>query len=62
MGDAVGEHACLARAGAGENQERTVAVEHSLALRLVQPLEQRFCRGGCAHPGEDSCAGGGALA
>ena len=33
VGDPVGEHARLARAGAGEDQQRSLAVQHGLALR-----------------------------
>ena len=40
--DPVGEHAGLARARAGEDQQRPLAVQHGLALGLVQPLEQRL--------------------
>ena len=38
--DARGEHARLARAGAGEHEERSVDVQHGLALRGVEPGEQ----------------------
>ena len=36
VGDAVGEHARLARAGAGQDEQRALEVGHGLALRLVQ--------------------------
>ena len=39
-GDAVREHARLAAAGAGEDQQRPLAVRDRLALRLVEPLQQ----------------------
>ena len=38
--DPVGQHARLARAGAGEDQQRPLAVQDGLALGLVQALEQ----------------------
>ena len=41
VGDPVGEHAGLARAGAGEDQQRPLAVRDRLALGLVEPREQR---------------------
>ena len=40
-GDPVREHAGLARAGAGEDQQRALAVRDRLALRLVEPGEER---------------------
>jgi hypothetical protein len=40
VGDPVGEHAGLARAGAGEDEQRAVAVRDRLALRRVHPLEE----------------------
>ena len=40
VGDAVGEHARLARAGAGQDEQRTVGVGDGLALRLVEAGEQ----------------------
>ena len=40
VGDSVGEHARLAGAGAGEDQERPLAVRDRLALRRVQLREQ----------------------
>ena len=48
VGDAVREHARLARAGAGQDQQRPVAVGDRLALGLVEPLEQgvEVLRGG----------------
>ncbi len=58
IGDAVGQHPGLARARAGEDQQRALAVEHRLALRLVEPGEQAlgavgagFDRGGAARLG-----------
>ena len=44
--DPVGEHARLARAGAGQDQQRALAVGHRVALGRVQPFEQRLGRGG----------------
>ncbi len=41
-GDPAREHRGLAAAGAGENQQRTLAVGHRLALGLVQALQQRL--------------------
>ncbi len=40
VGDPVGEHAGLAGAGAGQHQQRPLAVAHRLALRLVQLRQQ----------------------
>jgi len=40
VGDPVGEHAGLATAGAGEDQQRAVNVRDGLALRWVEALEQ----------------------
>ena len=48
-GDAVGEHARLARAGAGQDEQRAVAVGHGLALGRVEALQQ----------GLDAVVGGG---
>ena len=48
-GDAVREHARLARAGAGEHEQRALAVGHRLALGRVQALQQ----------GGDTVVGGG---
>ena len=48
-GDAMGEHARLARAGAGEDEQRAFAVGHGGALGLVQALQQ----------GGDTVVGGG---
>ena len=45
----MGEHPRLARAGAGENEQRTFAVGHGGALGLVQALQQ----------GGDTVIGGG---
>ena len=39
-GDAVREHARLAAAGAGEDQQRPLAVRDGLALGLVEVLQQ----------------------
>ena len=44
VGDAVGEHPGLARAGAGDDQQRTVAVDDGLPLRGVQPLQELVVR------------------
>ncbi len=41
-GDAVREHARLARAGAREDQQRAVAVGDGVALGRVQALEKGF--------------------
>ena len=40
--DAAGEHARLARAGTGDDEQRLAAVGDGLALRRVEPLEQVF--------------------
>ena len=56
-GDAVGEHAGLARAGAREDQQRAVGVLDGLALGLVQALEQALEAlggGGIGHRGHGS--------
>ena len=45
VGDPVGEHAGLARAGAGEDQQRALAVGDGVPLRRVQALEEVFDRG-----------------
>ena len=42
VGDPVREHTRLARAGAGQDQQRTVAVGHGVPLRVVQPVQQRL--------------------
>ncbi len=42
VGHAVGEHARLARAGAGEDEQRALEVLDGLALRLVEAGEQGF--------------------
>ena len=39
VGDARGEHARLARTGAGDDERRHVEVDHGVALRGVQPPE-----------------------
>ena len=44
MGDAVGEDARLARAGAREHEQRAFAVGHGGALLVVETLEQRSIR------------------
>ncbi len=36
----MGQHPGLARAGAGEDQQRSLAVDDGLPLRLVEPGEQ----------------------
>ncbi len=41
VGDAVGQHPRLARAGAGDDQQRAALVDDRLALLGVEPLEQR---------------------
>ena len=46
VGDPVGQHAGLARAGAGEDQQRALAVGDRLALGLVEPGEQGVELGG----------------
>ena len=38
MGQTIGEHPGLARAGSGQHQQRTPAVEDGLALALVEVL------------------------
>ena len=38
--DAMGEHACLAAARAGEDQQRPLAMRDRLALGLVEPFKQ----------------------
>ncbi len=43
--DPVREHARLARAGAGQDQQRTLAVRHRLPLRRVQALQESVDRG-----------------
>ena len=40
VGDASGEHPGLARAGAGDHQQRTVAVQHGATLGRVEPGQQ----------------------
>ena len=45
VGDAVGEHAGLARAGAGEDEQRALAVRHGGALLVVETLEQALRSG-----------------
>ena len=47
--DPVGEHAGLARPGAGEDQQRPVAVQDGLALGLVEALEQAVGGGRGGH-------------
>ncbi len=49
IGDPMGERAGLAGTGAGEDQQRPLAMGDRLPLGLVQPLEQRFGGGGGAH-------------
>ena len=48
--DAVRQHARLARARAGQHQQRAGAVRDRLALRRVQALEQPLRAGGVASP------------
>ena len=50
VGDPVREHAGLARAGAREDQQRAVAVDDRLALRLVEALEELVGGGARRHP------------
>ena len=59
VSDPVGEHARLPRARAGEDQQRALAVQDGLALRLVEALQQGLRGYGCTHPGEDRGVGGG---
>ena len=40
VGDSAGEHRRLARPGTGDDEQRRPLVEHRLALRRVQALEQ----------------------
>ncbi len=58
MGDPVREHARLARAGAREDEERPLGVQHGLALGLVESLEQLVGGGFGAHRSEDRSATG----
>ena len=46
VGDAVGEHARLARPGSGDDEHGSVGREHGFALRVVQPGEKFGCDGG----------------
>ena len=39
VGDTIGQHASLARAGAGQDQDRAVGREHSGALFRIQIVE-----------------------
>ena len=48
--DPVRQHAGLARAGAGEDQQRTLAVQDGLALGLVEPLQKVVCVRSRRHP------------
>ena len=48
VGHPVREHARLARARAGEDEQRALEVRDGLALRFVEPGQQRVLRG--AHP------------
>ena len=50
VGDPVGQHAGLARAGAGQDQQRPLAVRDRVALRLVEALQQGVDRGRLRHP------------
>jgi hypothetical protein len=45
-GDAADDDAGLPGAGAGQHQQRPFAVQHRLALRIVQAVEQVGHRGG----------------
>ena len=57
----MGEHAGLARAGAGEDQLRSLAVADGVALGLVQPREQGFeLAGQLGHSGHLTLATGAA--
>ena len=49
VGDPVGEHAGLARAGAGQDQQRPLAVRDGVALGLVQTLQEGVDGGGVRH-------------
>ena len=49
----MGEHAGLARARAGEDEQGSLAVQNGFALGLVQPLEQGIGASD-THPIEDS--------
>ena len=40
MGNAVREHAGLARSGSGDDQQRTTLMQHGIFLRLVQAVDQ----------------------
>ena len=55
VGDAVGEHPGLARAGAGDDQQRAALVDDRRALLRVEPVEQRRSTAWTR-----SCAGAGA--
>jgi hypothetical protein len=50
VGDPVGQHARLARPGAGQDQERPLAVRHRVALGLVEAFQERVDGGGLGHP------------
>ena len=41
VGDAMGQHAGLARAGSGHDQQRPVAVHHGVELLRVEPVGER---------------------
>ena len=58
VGDPVGQHAGLARPGAGQDQQRPVAVGDGLALGLVEPGEQGFELGGGVCHGTDPTVAG----
>ncbi len=50
VGDAVGEHARLARPGSRDDEQRAALVEDGLALLGVQPLQQRLGIGALTAP------------
>ncbi|GAB3863819.1 hypothetical protein GCM10027610_111160 [Dactylosporangium cerinum] len=59
IGDPAGQHLGLARAGAGDDEQRGTLVGHGVTLRTVEPVEQRLriaaagrlSRGGSGHAG-----------
>ena len=59
VGDPVGEHAGLARAGAGQDQQRPLTVDDRLALGLVEALEELVGRRGGRHGNHDIPRPGG---
>ena len=62
-GDAAGEHAGLARSGAGDDEQLADRVPDGLALGVVEVLEQRLRPGRCVVRTWDARgqAGGGGL-